>query len=126
LDFASSAALPLTTITAWETLFHRLGIARDGSDAGKTLFIIGGAGGVGSIAIQLAKRAGLKVIATASRDETERWCRQLGADAVVDHQSDIPVQLADFGHDTVDFIANFHDTDAYWDLMGRIIAPQGK
>lgn len=126
LDFASSAALPLTTITAWESLFHRMGIDPKGSHAGKSLFIVGGAGGVGSIAIQLGKLAGLKVIATASRDETERWCRQLGADAIVDHQSDIPTQLADFGHDAVDYIANFNNTDAYWHLMGRLIVPQGK
>ena len=80
LDAATSAALPLTALTAWESLFDRLEIDFDDAEgnAGKTLLIIGGAGGVGSIAIQLAKLAGLTVIATASRPESSEWCLKLG------------------------------------------------
>ena len=70
LDFAQAAALPLTTITAWELLFDRMPYAIDGGGEGKSLLVIAGAGGVGSIAIQLAKRAGFTVIATASRQDT--------------------------------------------------------
>ena len=80
LSFAEAAAMPLTTITAWEGLFERLGIDRTESNRGQSLLIIGGAGGVGSIAIQLAKLAGLAVIATASRPETVKWVLDLGAD----------------------------------------------
>ena len=86
LSFAEAAALPLTSITAWEALFDRLGISSQGNDAGKSILIIGGAGGVGSIAIQLASKvAKLNVIATASRDESRDWCLKLGASA--GHQS---------------------------------------
>jgi len=75
LDFAQAAAIALTAITAWEAFFDRMKVV-----AGRSLLIIGGAGGVGSIGIQIAKIAGLKVIATASRSETIAWCRELGAD----------------------------------------------
>ncbi|MCU0795837.1 MAG: zinc-binding alcohol dehydrogenase family protein [Akkermansiaceae bacterium] len=123
---AAAAALPLTTLTAWESLFDRLGIDPEGADSGRSLLVIGGAGGVGSIAIQLAKIAGLRVIATASRPESSEWCRSLGADAVVDHHGDLLVQMAAAGFPQVDFIANFNRTDEYWKLMGDLIAPQGK
>src|SRR5690606_23376474 len=76
LDFAQSAALPLTALTAWELLFQRMGYAVDGGGNGRTLLVIGGAGGVGSIAIQLGKLAGFTVVATASREETAAWCRE--------------------------------------------------
>ena len=87
LNFEAAAALPLTAVTAWEALFDRLGIAQDlASNKVKSILIIGGAGGVGSIAIQLAKKvAGLKVIATASRPETIAWVKNLGADEVINH-----------------------------------------
>ena len=81
LGFAESAALPLTTITAWEAIFERLGVSKGGKDAGKTILMIGGAGGVGSIAIQLARKmANLNIIATASRKESGDWCKARGAD----------------------------------------------
>src|SRR5215469_2628316 len=80
LSFAEAAAMPLTTLTAWEALFDRLLIDRHGGNREQSLFIIGGAGGVGSIAIQLGKLAGLVVIATASRPETQEWVKALGAD----------------------------------------------
>lgn len=126
LDFAQAAALPLTTITAWEALFERLGLDADGADAGRSLLIIGGAGGVGSIAIQLARRAGLTTIVTASRPETIEWCRALGATHVIDHRQPLPAQLEALGFRQVDAIANFADTDAYWAVMCELIAPQGR
>src|SRR6185503_17039048 len=90
LPFAESAALPLTTLTAWELMFDRMGISKTGAHAGKSLLILGGAGGVGSIAIQLAKKlARLHVIATASRPESITWCKGLGADETVDHSKPI-------------------------------------
>lgn len=126
LDAAAAAALPLTALTAYESLFDRLGLDPDGADAGKTLLIIGGAGGVGSIGIQLAKSAGLIVIATASRDESASWCRDLGADHVINHNDPLRPQIEGHGLANVDFIANFNNTTAYWDTMGDLIAPQGK
>lgn len=127
LDAVTSAAIPLTALTAWESLFHRLKIDPDSPqrNQGKTLLIIGGAGGVGSIAIQLAKRAGLTVIATASRPESSEWCRKLGAEHIVNHHEDMPSQLRESGFDTVDYIANFNNIDKVWDAMGEMIAPQG-
>jgi len=86
LPFAETAALPLTTLTAWELMFDRMGISRTGGHAGRTLLILGGAGGVGSIAIQLAKRlARLHVTASASRPESLAWVKSLGADETIDH-----------------------------------------
>tara|TARA_R110002096_G_scaffold147220_9_gene306927 strand:- start:189 stop:1199 length:1011 start_codon:yes stop_codon:yes gene_type:complete len=127
LDATTSAALPLTALTAWESLFHRLDIDFDSaaSNTGKTLLIIGGAGGVGSIAIQLAKLAGLTVIATASREESAAWCRKLGADHIINHHGDMPAQLRDLGFENADYIANFNEIDRVWEAMGEIIAPQG-
>jgi NADPH2:quinone reductase len=125
LSFAEAAALPLTTITAWESLFDRLGIDFEKGAQGRALLIIGGAGGVGSIAIQLAKLAGLTVIATASRPETVKWVLNLGADEAVDHRQPLPAQLAALGQKEVDYIANFAGTDQYWAAMAEMIKPQG-
>ncbi|AJE99682.1 zinc-binding alcohol dehydrogenase family protein [Pandoraea apista] len=127
LDFVSAAALPLTTITAWEALFDRLGIAPDGGDEGKSILIVGGAGGVGSIAIQLARRlAKLTIVASASRPESADWCRQLGAQHVIDHYQDIPAQLKAVGIPQVDFVLCLNDTDAHFPAMAEAVAPQGK
>lgn len=125
LSAADAAALPLTGLTAWEALFERLGLDPEGADAGCSLLIIGGAGGVGSIAIQLARRAGLVVIATASRPESRAWCERMGASHVVDHSQPLPPQLAALGLPEVDCIANFSNTDAYWPAMAELIRPQG-
>lgn len=126
LSWAEAAALPLTTLTAWEGLFEGLGFDPEGSEtAGRTLLILGGAGGVGSIAIQLARRAGLRVIASASRPESQAWVRQLGAELVVDHRQPLAPQLQALGFGQVDAIANFADTDAYWDPMGELVRPHG-
>ena len=127
LRFADAAALPLTTLTAWEALFDRLGISRTGADAGHTVLVIGGAGGVGSIAIQLAKRvARLRVIATASRPESSKWARELGADEVIDHTKDLAPQLAALGRAEVDYILCCNSTDHHFPGFAPIIAPQGK
>lgn len=120
LDFAQAAAIPLTAITAWEAFFDRMKVK-----AGASLLIIGGAGGVGSIGIQIAKVAGLRVIATASRAESIAWVKELGADHVIDHRKPMRAQLEAFGMKQVDYIANFNDLDTHWEVMGDLIAPQG-
>jgi zinc-binding alcohol dehydrogenase family protein len=121
LDFAHAAAMPLTSITAWEAFFDRLKVQPN-----KTLLIISGAGGVGSIGIQLARIAGLRVVATASRPESVAWVKELGAEQVVDHRKPLVPQLAALGHKEVDYIANFSgELDAYWEAMAELIAPQG-
>jgi len=120
-----SAAMPLTSITAWESLFSRLKISPD-QDAGKTILIIGGAGGVGSIAIQLAKVvANLTVIATASRPETAQWCRSLGADHIINHYSDLIEQYRLLNIEDPDYILCLADTDQHFDAMATLIAPEG-
>jgi zinc-binding alcohol dehydrogenase family protein len=120
LDFAQAAAIPLTAITAWESFFDRLKIKHD-----KAMLIIGGAGGVGSIGIQIAKQAKLKVIATASRPETIAWCKELGADHTVDHRKPLRPQVEALGLKFVDYIANFNDVDEHWAAMGDLVAPEG-
>ena len=120
LDFAQAAAIPLTAITAWEAFFDRLRIKEN-----KTVLIIGGAGGVGSIGIQLAKGAGLTVVATASRPESIAWVKQLGADQVLDHRKDMAQQMQALGRKHVDYIAAFNDLDQHWAAIGEMIAPQG-
>lgn len=124
LSFAEAAALPLTTITAYEAFFDRLGIDRDGADRGQSILIVGGAGGVGSIGIQLAKRAGLTVIATASRPETIAWVKELGADHVVSHREPLVAQVRTLGFTHVDHIAIFNDM-RHWDDAVELIRPQG-
>ncbi len=124
LSHAESAALPLTTITAYEAFFDRLRIDRDGADAGQSLFIIGAGGGVGSIGIQLAKQAGLTVIATASRSETSDWVKSLGADHVVNHREDMVAQVQAIGLKHVDHIAIFNDM-RHWNTAVELIRPQG-
>lgn len=127
LGFAEAAALPLTTITAWEAMFDRMGISKNGRNAGRTLLVIGGAGGVGSIAIQLAKKlARLKVIATASRVQSTKWVTELGADAYIDHTKEFASQLKSAGTPEVDYILCCNSTDAHFPQFASIIAPQGK
>jgi NADPH2:quinone reductase len=123
LSFVEAAALPLCTITAWESLFDRLGINE--SDTGKSILLIGAAGGVGSIAMQLAKQvAKLKVIATASRVESEDWCLEMGADVVLEHHS-LPTQFAQKKLDAPDFIMCMGVPDDYMEEMVAVIKPQG-
>jgi NADPH2:quinone reductase len=125
LDFAQAAALPLTTLTAWELLFDRFGFDADGGDRDRSLLIIAGAGGLGSIAIQLARRAGLKVIATASREETVAWCKRMGADHVIDHRRPLRPQLEAAGFRHVDAVACFTGAESYWQQITDVVAPQG-
>ncbi|TNC80430.1 MAG: zinc-binding alcohol dehydrogenase family protein [Oleiphilus sp.] len=126
LSDAEAAALPLTTLTAWESLFERMHINLDGDNSQSTLLVIGGAGGVGSMAIQLASKiAGLRVIATASRPESTAWCEKMGADEVVNHHRDIASQLSELGLSDVDYILCCNDTDMHFDTMVEVIRPQG-
>ncbi len=130
LSWAEAASVPLTGLTAWESLFERLGLdppdaGAAGGGGGASLLILGGAGGVGSIAIQLARRAGVVVIASASRPESAAWVQELGAHHVVDHHRPLAPQLAALGFEAVDRIANYSDTDAYWEAMAELIAPLG-
>jgi NADPH2:quinone reductase len=127
LGFAAAAAMPLTTLTAWEGLFDRLGISPSGGDSGKTVLLIGAAGGVGSIAIQLAKKlAGLRVVATASRPESSRWVKELGADAVIDHTGDLAAQMKATGVAEADYIFCLTDATPYFPRFAPVVRPQGK
>jgi zinc-binding alcohol dehydrogenase family protein len=127
ISHAEAAALPLTLITAWEALFERLGLPRDGSAAGRTLLLIGAAGGVGSIAIQLARRlAGLTVIATASRPASVDWVRRFGADHVIDHRQPLAPQLQALGFPEVDCILCLTHTGEHFPAFASIIRPQGR
>jgi len=124
LSFPEAAALPLTSITAYEAFFDRLGIDRDGGNKGESILIIGAGGGVGSIGIQLAKLAGLVVIATASRPETTAWVTSLGADHVVNHRNDMVAEVRVLGFKHVDHIAIFNDM-THWETAVELIRPQG-
>ena len=172
LSFEEAAAMPLTTITAWEALYDRLSLYPDvvreitpatshptiPTDATYTtsnskqnehqsyILIIGGAGGVGSIAIQLAKNLvnqssfpsspstassssfpGINVVATASRTESVEWCKRMGADFVVNHHKDLKSQIKDeIGIDYVDYILCLNETDGHFESMKQLVAPQGK
>lgn len=124
LSHAEAAALPLTAITAYEALFDRLGVDRDGGNSGESVLIIGAGGGVGSIGIQLAKHAGLTVIGTASRPVTTDWILSLGADHVVNHHEDIVAQVRALGVEHCNHIAIFNDM-RHWDAAVELVAPQG-
>lgn len=127
LSFADSAALPLTAITAWELLFDRLGVTRGLANAGQSLVIIGGAGGVGSILIQLARQlTHLTVVATASRPETVSWCRELGAHHVLDHTKSLPDQLRAVNIEGAHLLASLTATDEHLSAIVECVRPQGK
>ena len=124
LSNAEAAALPLTAITAWEMLFDRFNVDLDKFD---NILVIGGAGGVGSIAIQLLKaKTNLKVIATASREETKAWVKSLGADYVIDHTEDLNTQIKALGLDAPRYIFSTNQTETYLPQISKLIAPQGK
>lgn len=126
LDDAQAAALPLTAITAWELLFDRLGVPQGGG-AGQTLLVVGGAGGVGSILIQLARQlTQLRVIATASRAETRAWCLALGAHAVIDHTKPLAAELQAGGFGEVDLVAALTQTAQHYAQIIESLKPQGK
>ena len=124
LSVPEAAAMPLTSLTAYEALFDRIRIDPE-KDKGKSVLIIAGAGGVGSIAIQLAKKlCNLTVIATASREDSITWCKDLGADHVVNHYN-LKEELEKIGHSQVNYILDFVDLEGYWELAADIIKPQG-
>ncbi|MBV6819056.1 zinc-binding alcohol dehydrogenase family protein [Rahnella sp. PD12R] len=123
LNWAQAAAMPLTTLTAWEALFEHLKIQEASGD--KTLLIIGGAGGVGSLAIPFASlQSKVKVIATASRPESAQWCLDRGADLTVSYK-DLKGELEKHDIKQVDFILCLNDTDGHWDAITDLIAPMG-
>ena len=123
LNFAESAALPLTSITAWESLFDRLRITQQ--DQGESLLLIGAAGGVGSMAIQFAKQiVGMKVVASASRADSKAWCYKMGADVVVEHQN-LAQQFKENHLDAPKYILCMGVPDEYFEQMIELISPQG-
>jgi zinc-binding alcohol dehydrogenase family protein len=125
LSAEQAAVMPLTSITAWEALFSRLKINPE-KDHNKTVLIIGGAGGVGSIAIQLAKSvAKLNVVATASQEKSQAWCKQLGADHIINHRYDLVSQYQQLAIEKPDYILCLSHTDDYFDAMSQLIAPEG-
>src|SRR6185312_1039102 len=127
LSFAQAAALPLTSITAWELLFDRLGAVPGKSVDPRTLLITGGAGGVGSILIQLARRlTGLTVVATATRPESQKWCLDLGAHAVIDHGKPMKEQIEKLKLPPVGLVASLTFTDQHYKAIADFMAPQGK
>lgn len=126
LDDAAAAALPLTAITAWELLFDRLRIPEGGGE-GQTLLVIGAAGGVGSILIQLARQlTQLTVIGTASRPETQDWVYALGAHHVIDHSQPLADGLQRLGINAVAHVASLTHTDQHYDQIVAVLAPQGQ
>jgi zinc-binding alcohol dehydrogenase family protein len=126
LDWAEAAALPLTAITAWELLFDRLNVPHGRKRAQGSLLVINGAGGVGSMLIQMARRlTRLTVIATASRPETIAWVEQMGAHHVIDHHKPLDEELARIGHPEVDYVAGLTASDRYLPLFPKIVAAQG-
>jgi zinc-binding alcohol dehydrogenase family protein len=126
LDAASAAALPLTSITAWELLFDRLGV-QEGGGEGDTLLIMGAAGGVGSILVQLARQlTKMTVIGTASRTQTQAWVRDLGAHHVIDHSQPLAAQLERIGIPQVSHVASLTHTDAYFTQLIDVLRPQGR
>ncbi|MGB5957229.1 zinc-binding alcohol dehydrogenase family protein [Pseudomonas sp.] len=126
LDNASAAALPLTSITAWELLFDRLGVQENGGK-GQSLLVIGAGGGVGSILVQLARKlTQLTVIGTASRPETQSWVKELGAHHVIDHSASIPLQLENLKLNPVDYVISLTHTETYLAQIVEVLRPQGK
>jgi zinc-binding alcohol dehydrogenase family protein len=123
---AEAAALPLTSITAWELLFDRLRIP-EGGGQGQSLLVIGASGGVGSILIQLARRlTGVTVIGTASRPATRKWVSERGAHHVIDHSQPLQPQLAALGLPQVEHVISLTHTDSYYAQIVDLLKPQGQ
>ena len=127
LSFSQAAALPLTSITAWELLFDRLGVPYGTKAQNGTILIINGAGGVGSILTQIARRlTGLTVVATASRQETIAWCYEMGAHHVIDHHRSLTESLNEIGIPQIEYVASLTATDKHLPGIAEAIAPQGR
>jgi zinc-binding alcohol dehydrogenase family protein len=126
LNFAQAVALPLTALTAWELLFDRFNAPFGKPGQSGTLLVVGGAGGVGSMAVQLGRRlTSLTVIATASRPETQDWVKGFGAHHVVDHRQSISDQVRPFAPMGVDYIMSLTHTDTHFTELAELLAPQG-
>lgn len=124
LDFVDAAGLPLTSITAWEILFDNMGL-EEGGGSGEALLVVGGAGGVGSILIQLAKKlTGLEVVATASRPDTREWVSKMGADHVVNHRRALDVEMKELGI-SPRYVASLTHTDQHFGAIAELIQPRG-
>lgn len=127
LSFAEAASLPLTAITAWEALFDRLRVPVSPASGGDRILLIGAAGGVGSIALQLLKaRTDLEVIATASRVESREWLAKFGADVVLDHSQPLMPQLAEVGISSVRYAFPLSHTLQHWSTITGLLAPEGE
>jgi len=125
LSFAEAAALPLTTLTAYEMLFHRLEVSKD--DANKSILVIGAAGGVGSILVQLAKKlTKLNIIGTASREETTSWLKELGADTVINHRNKLSEEFEKYHLPAPEYVVSLNATEHHVDEIAKLIKPQGK
>jgi zinc-binding alcohol dehydrogenase family protein len=125
LDFAQAAAMPLTTITAYEGIVTHMGVDPDGGSRGRRLLVIAGAGGVGSMAIQIGRKLGLEVIATASRPESIKWCRDHGARHVINHHQPLQDGLKAVGAGEVDYVLVCSDIDLYWTQLVDVVRPLG-
>ena len=127
LNFAEAAALPLTAITAWEALFDRLKVTDPTPEGGGSILVVGGAGGVGSIAIQILRQlTGLTIIATASRPETQAWVKEMGAHHVADHRKPLNEELGRLGLPAPGFVFSTTETDKHLDAIVELMAPQGR
>ncbi len=136
LSFSEAAALPLTTITAWEMLFDRLQVPVASSEnaddvqatkSHPTVLVVGAAGGVGSIMTQLLKtRTQALIIGTASRDESIKWLQTLGADHVINHRNPLSDELNKIGISEVDYVVSLNNTQEHFDEIIKCLKPQGK
>lgn len=127
LDFAQAAAMPLTAITAWELLFDRLGVPRGSTARSGVVLVVGGAGGVGSMAIQLARRlTNFTVVATASRDDSRAWANDMGAHHVVDHRTGLAAAVKAVAPQGVDYVLSLTHTEQHFPALVELLKPQGK
>ncbi|HVI53874.1 MAG TPA: zinc-binding alcohol dehydrogenase family protein [Luteibacter sp.] len=127
LSMAEAAALPLTTVTAWELMFERMGIPHGAQGRPATLLVVGAAGGVGSIAVQLARRlTGLTVIGTASRPETREWVEAMGAHHVIDHSKSLVDEVRAVAPDGVDYVLSLTRTEEHFPALVELLKPHGK
>ena len=125
LSFGEAAALPLTSLTAWELLFDRMNVEKDNPN--KSILVVGAAGGVGSIMIQLLKKlTKLTIIATASREETTSWLQELGANHIINHHHKLSEEIQKYELDEPDYVVSLNGTDQHIDEIVTLIKPQGK
>ncbi|WP_373503101.1 zinc-binding alcohol dehydrogenase family protein [Aestuariivirga sp.] len=127
LSFAEAAALPLTSITAWEAVFDRLDVRQPVAGAANAIVIVGGAGGVGSIAIQILRQlTNVAIIASASRPETQSWVKEMGAHYVVDHRQPLDTQVQALGIGAPALVFSTTQTDKHFEAIVELLAPQGR